>query len=555
MADGRELFLKKDGAQIDFPSASFSAVYEWFGTHFPAWTPDVLSDGSSDSRTIFPAQIPESPNAPAGLIHFKSITDCIWSNADLTSLNRDHPWILLILSPFERFYELDPLIEEMSMNAHRLVIWRPDRPTAEESARLRVNSLVPAVEDAQAGASKKNQEALRILHEAFVVRGSLIIQGIRHSVIQEIGNFQLQQYISACLRCVAASSAPPQAKTRVSQQAAVRWANLLCANAGSVPFSSLEAESEARKWAAAHLESQSGLLPGGIHPIPEPFLTKRYRDEAKDFDSAWERIRPTLIPFVRGELTCETAMAQISQAFGGDEERLHQWKMRACEVPEILRWQLHFEDAHRYLNASFSTDDPEVEQRRLELKRACSEPHRFLQPSPRSEFDIAFMKFKSRYIDFYATAHENSAEILADPTRMRSRLNPISLRNLELMSQIKGANRGFLNQVRALGKKIEEAQCSHPVRAILQRHPVCYCNMRPCGNRSLPQYLDQMNTAIADGIRNIRSILQSRKSVIGRKLDESGADAGCAREIAALLGEVDLPPISTESIRILNQLL
>ena len=65
---------------------------------------------------------PGELNAPRGLVFFKSIFDPIWSPEDLVSLEESpFPWILLILSPFERFYEFEQAFRELSSGLSRLI--------------------------------------------------------------------------------------------------------------------------------------------------------------------------------------------------------------------------------------------------------------------------------------------------------------------------------------------------------------------------------------------------------------------------------------------------
>jgi hypothetical protein len=544
----------------DGNSSAAYLIYDWFHDQFPVWNPAQEPQFLHGSQTLRPALIPEFAQGPAGMVHFKNVNDplCVAGGAD--PAGDEIPWTLLVLSPFEEFFELDPRLEELSLGAPHVVIWRPDRPTAEESARLRVTSLVPPVSPVDASrkdqAGKSDQGARHILSAVYVSRGVLIIQGIRYSIQQEIGHLSLQQYLSACLRCVAATvTKPRQAAPKEAEQLALRWAGLLSGTGNENSLTLFAAEAETLSWAATHLEMESGILSGGLQPLPEPFLTTRFRNEAQSFDAALERVRRILQGLRRGDEAFIKAMVLISQTFGGDEERILHWRNLAEDLPSFWRWLPGFETAYAYLGGAFPSTSERLESLRSELNGACAEPHCFLAASARTRFDIRFDDFKSGYIEFYATAHEDTVQIIGNQEKMRAWIDAVGLRNLELLSRLKGVDRSHLNRVHALWKEFQGHQCEFPVREILSRQPRCYCNFHPTASRRMLRPVRQINPAIQCGIDHCRLLLREKRSLISQEIKCQRLPEDALQQIAALLSDGPIQPPNSQTIDILNAML
>ncbi len=545
----------------DLSCASSFLVYDWFQNQFPAWEPDFNPKQVTCSQSLMAATIPESAHGPKGMVHFKSILDPLWSAGDMASLRAGFPWVLLVLSPFERFYELDPALDELSAGTSQLVIWRPDRPTVEESARLRVNSLVSATKKHELGVSQggsgfAGKGILQLLTALYVQRGSLIIQGIRHPIHKEMGNLSLTQYLAACLACLASSvttrsEIPPQE----AEKLALRWSALLCRQENRTSLNLYTGEGQTLAWAAEHMDAGGGMLLGRLQSMPEPFLTTRFRDEAKSFDAALERIQHIFRCLRRGEIAFIPAMAQIAQTFNGDDARLLRWKDLAEDLPKFLGWLPAFESSFGYLSASFRTTETELEDLKKALLAACAEPHRFLEAGERELFDGNFGKFKAGYIEYYQSAHEETVHIVSNQEKMKARVDSVALRNLELLSDLNPANKRYLSRVRAIGKFMQANQCDLPVREILDRQPHCYCNFNPAGNRLLVKSVDRMSEAIQEGIDHFRSMLRKFKMVIIQELENMSVDDHHSKQIAALLSRGPMIPLKQPSIGILNSIL
>lgn len=540
----------------DFSCLADGLVLDWFRDQFPAWQMGSDPKQPEASLSLLSAQLPDTRIGPSGMVHFKSINDPLWSQGDLATLRSGFPWILLVLNPFERFYEIDPSIDELSAGTSRLVIWRPDRPTPEESASLRLNFLVkPAASNSldPANGYFSGPSAAQIPWALYVQRGLLIIQGTRQPIqLNSVGS-GLSRHVADCLeKQAAAGGAREQVPQGVAEEQAVHWSALLCGQEITSGNSLFAGESQAIAWSAAHLANGVAILSEGMISLPEPFMTTRFREEVRWFESAGERTCQALRALERRETAFVSCMAQIVQVFNGNEARLIRWRKIAEGRPGFLSWLPAFERSHAYLAGSYPTTDPEVEEIRSRLQSACAEPQRFFDPLAREAFQRDFDDFKTGYIEYYRWAHEDKLQIVSNQERMKSKVDPAALRNLELLSDLNISDKRHINRVRALGKFLHANQCDMPVGEILVRQPRCCCNFNPGGSGLLMQAVPRMNEAILEGVSHFRGLLRARRMEIIRELKNLNADDPRMKEIVALLSQGPMIPLQPPSIDFLG---
>jgi hypothetical protein len=336
------------------------------------------------------------------------------------------------------------------------------------------------------------------------------------------------------------------------ERLALRWAALLCGQESIAGLSLHAAKNQILAWAAADLDIQPGALAAMRQPLPEQFVTTRFLHAARSLEAGLEYIKKIMLDLSRAEVDCIGAMMRLAQHFHSDEARLLEWKERARNAPRFQAWLPAFRHAAAYLEDSLPTPFERLEEIRCELRKLCAEPHRFLEARERECFDRCFDEFRKGYIDYYFAAHEDTVHIVGNQEKMESKVDSVALRNLELLSDLNHADRGYLNRVRALGKWVQAHQCNLPVRQILELHPRCYCNFNPMGSRHLAESVNQMNDAIRQGIDHFRSILRRSRMIIIQELKDMRIDDHHAKQIAALLSRGPMIPLRQHSIDILN---
>jgi hypothetical protein len=290
-------------------------------------------------------------------------------------------------------------------------------------------------------------------------------------------------------------------------------------------------------------------------PLPEPLLTTKFRDELRSHDAASERIHSILHRLTIGEITRAAAEREVEQIFHSDPSQMSRWHRAAKNMQAFPRWLQGFEACYTYLTGSFPTRVPPLEEHRAKLLAFCAEPQRLLDERERESFDSSFAAFKKGYIDAYCTAHEDTVQIVANREKMKTRVDSVALRNLELLSDLNRANRSFLNRTRALGKFLRAYQCDLPVRDILARRPKCHCNFNPSGNRLLAMSVARLDEAIQEGIEYFRYILRVGRKAIIQEIKNLRADDPAARQIAALISRGAMIPLQQSSIDTLNRII
>jgi len=544
-------------------------LYDWFHSQFRSWKPDTSAEYRRSSQSLAVTAQVGKRSAP-GLVHFKNYFDPLWSEADLAAVqNASYEWILLMLAPFERFYELDAAARELAARSPRLIIWRPDSPTAEESEQLQElaglklfgadGAVCPDPSMARA------REALRgIFTELYVQRGKLIIGKEQFLLRDRMAHQSLEEFLLSRLQAILSPSAPRSARPAESLQAedaaarqevghALEWAALLSGSDAIRKLSLDRARSQLIEWWAAHAGMDAAGFAAGCASLPASFLTTGFSGEVRFFTRILEKLELLLQRLNRGEIAMVAAMTQAAGLFGRDRTQLYRWKRMLDGLPGLLRWAPEFERARMYLDGACPSTRSELQTLRRELLASAGEPLRFLESSARDAFDRSFQAFKQAYIEYYCALHDRMLHLADRPGTEEAAVDSVALRNLELLSSLSHTDQSYLNRVRIMGRWIQANQCTLPVRQILARVPRCYCNFNPMDTRHLGDFVAQINAVISEGIEYFRGVLRGCKSTIIRELRERRIDDHHARQIAALLSQGAMVPLKPRAVEVLNQ--
>ena len=565
----RDLLANEDEFALQFPLL----VYEWLHSEIPDWNPDTTARALRNSQSLV-SPAPGELNVPRGLVFFKSIFDPIWSPEDLVSLEESpFPWILLILSPFERFYEFEQAFRELSSGLSRLIVWHPDIPTLDETGQLRklaaerydleLNRPPKATSAEKEGWNKARLEAGEILQSLYVQRGRLMTASVQFSVGDEIKKQRLSGFIAGHLvflqdafEAGLAGSGLPQAGVAArdleSEKQWLHWAALLAGRDAIRDSNPDEAKKQVIDW-WTHVES-SGLA-GGLVELPDSLLTIQFWDYVKSFGTYLELLRPAMIRLREGDQTFEETMAQVARSFNLEEDRLQIWKQSLENLRGFIRWVSGFERACNYLYSAVPTGQQALERIRSQLLASLDRPEHFLEALNRDTFEQRFLQFKKGYVDYYCRVHDSALHIAGREGKTESKLDHAALRNLEMLSNLPFADKNYLNRVRIIGKWVEANQCDFPVLEILESYPRCYCSFNPAGNTHLRESVTQMNALIQDGVQYFRNILRRCKTRVIQGLKTMNVDDLHARQIAALLSQRRMVLLEPRTVEILNRII
>jgi hypothetical protein len=336
-----------------------------------------------------------------------------------------------------------------------------------------------------------------------------------------------------------------------AEQKARRWAALLTGNFGLKDCSVEFARGPLTDWLA---QSAEGTFVT-ISSFPEIFQTTRFGSEIKAVESPLRFLKTVLDGLRSGALSYFAAIDLIGRNFGWNEERLFQWKLGLENLAGLNRWLPGFVHAHGYLIAAFPLGDEKLDLLRGALLQSVEEPHRFLQPNARDEFDNGFLEFKKGYMDAYFLLHEDELHAMAGMKKEEPRVDPVALRNLDFLSGLHYSDKSYLNRVKLLAKWIQQNQCNLPVHEILELYPRCYCNFNPASRQQPASSVTRINGIIQEGLDYFRTLLRSCEQRIRQELDSQSTDQDTRREIKAILGAGPMIPLKPQCIKILNRMI
>jgi hypothetical protein len=534
-------------------------LYDWIQTEIPLWQPERGPRYQRDSQALA-AAIPEGGTTPAGLVYFKSIFDPYWSDEDLARLQAAaYPWILMILSPCERFYEFETRLKEIGAQLPMLMIWRPDTPSKTELESLR--SLVLEAPGQIAEAEPSVNDAIGkirpMLASLYVRRGRLIGASDHCAIGDAIKNRSISQYLSACLsrlplkRAEGPICGASLAAETASRSQALQWAALLAGRPELGRGGVAQAQERLMGWWTDSAEA----LPGKLPDFPEAFRTIRFWKAIKHIEGPLLALKPVFQSLRSGAFSFPEAVDHLGRNFGWDKERLLQWRQGLEELGGLMQWLPAFVHAGRYLNAAFPLDREKPDRLRESLLQSIDEPTGFLKAKARQEFDERFLEFKKSYIESYCFLHQDALFMISGLKRGEIRIDPVSLRNLDLLSGLQYTDTSYVNRVKLLARWIQHNQCNLPLRQILERYPRCYCNFNPGSNQQPSGPAAQINEIIQDGIEYFRTVLRRCGYLIMAELKTQSIDDGSLRQITAALSDGPMVPFKPQSIKILNRII
>lgn len=547
-------------------------IYDWFHAQIPAWklNPDPKYLRMSLS---FAAPIPEGPDRSAGLVHFKSVQDPFWSAYDLQSLqDSKHSWVFLVLNPFEHFYEFENQITNIAGASPKMLVWRPDSPTSEEIERLRrLAAEQPWPPTTGEGPGKPAQaaahEADLILDAIYCKRGKLLTCRGASVPTAEIGDRALSQYLSHRLASISdhslatvifdeADAAEGATQTQYDAgSGALDWAAALSGEDDLREMDLQSAEERLLAWWVSTQEIDASALAARLSPLPDILMTTRFWGEYRQFVRHLDLLRQTFQLLRTRSICLREAMSRVRLQFNRDEDVLRRWKTLNLELAGLARWIPALEHMSEYLRGAFETPLEEVNKLRAGLLCAIARPHEFLKAGNRDRFDHEFLSFKRQYIDCYDSLHEAEMQLGADGPSIKIRVDSGALHNLELLSKLQHADKSYVSRIQVIARWFQNNQCTLPVRGILERSPRCFCGFNPGAESNMHSAAKRVNGLIEQGLGYFCGSLVKCRDLVIEELKRMHVDEISSRQIASLLGEGEMLPLTSHSIDVLNQVI
>ena len=266
-------------------------------------------------------------------------------------------------------------------------------------------------------------------------------------------------------------------------------------------------------------------------------------------------LKPAFDSLRAGESSFWETMEHLGRTFGWNKDKLQRWKTGLKSLSGLIAWQPSFEQARDYLMAAFLLGCEEIDRVRDSLLQSIDESYRFLDDRARCEFDGEFSGFKKRYMETYNLLHEDALHIGSGSKKDDIKIDPVSLRNLDLLSGLQYMDKRFLNRVKLLGRWVQRNQCHLPLRQILETYPRCYCNFNPCSQQQPADATALINGAIQEGIEYFRKRLRRCGHMIMVEVQAQQVDDGTLQPITALLSDGPMVPLKPQTIKLLNRVI
>lgn len=292
-----------------------------------------------------------------------------------------------------------------------------------------------------------------------------------------------------------------------------------------------------------------------IPEFPEDFRTTRIWREIKFVENYNIRLKPVFDGLQSGTYNLNEAVNRLRNIFSDEENRLKKWKHSLDNLEGLILWLPAFSHAREYLLASFPLGIEYSDKLCNDLIHSIRDPYPFMEAGTRSRFDENFLEFKKHYIENYGSLHEEMRHVIQNVKKEESRVDPVALRNLDLLSGLPYTDKSYLNRVNILARWIQRNQCALPVRRILERYPRCYCNFNPCSIRQSTGPASQINGIIREGIEYFRSALRKCQETIAKELKDQKPGNNITEQINALLGNGPMVPLKEQTIETLNRII
>jgi hypothetical protein len=180
-------------------------------------------------------------------------------------------------------------------------------------------------------------------------------------------------------------------------------------------------------------------------------------------------------------------------------------------------------------------------------------PHDLVSSERRAEFDAAFRDFNEKFVDYYATNHDQCVGPMGKFEELVEFEGSRDVRNLQLLSGLPLGDSSYMESLDAWLTEFRDYQCTFPVRDLLRERPSCQCNFKLSRPLDITQLVEDLKSFLHLGISHHKQILAHYNAAIeSRLIQEDGTPARNADVMRTLLSDDPLPDLSQEVIDQLN---
>ncbi len=263
---------------------------------------------------------------------------------------------------------------------------------------------------------------------------------------------------------------------------------------------------------------------------------------------------------VRHALTHKSVAEEVEEIillFDSDPDAFWRARKMLDEVYQFSGALRSGEAKLRYLSESCMTTNPSAERIRQSFRLRNAPTWVLFYPHNRRHVDLSFGAFQPVYAEFYSLLHAGATQgSIIEPLCTRLVSSP-EWRNLELISQLGVSRQDFLvdaiNEISSMYQMI----CQEHVEEILLVQPRCRCGFTPDQGNNLRAAEEKVKELVQKGIEVHRNMLRDRREDIREKLKQhrQNVQPETIRSIAAMVNTQEMPALTDDVIRVINELL
>jgi hypothetical protein len=176
------------------------------------------------------------------------------------------------------------------------------------------------------------------------------------------------------------------------------------------------------------------------------------------------------------------------------------------------------------------TNRNEIESARRELLRIAEDVHNLLDPESCQRFDLLWREFRVRYVEHYASLHDETVGASLDRRSLDEFLRSGKWREFEALSELSIINTRYHEEAARLMEAARSLSCTLPVRKILMNHPSCDCTFRLGRADALKRLSEELRERVEVGLETTRRTLRLMSASLASGLERTSARAETEEE-------------------------